>query len=215
MKKLIVVAVLCVLCASVQAAVINIDMEKSGAEVTFSGQGAYLDAGNDYWNSAPGGEASAMLQSDVTTLTAVAITTGSGSGHDYGSAGHAMLGDYNYTRDNPSTISISGLAVSQAYGLYVYLGGDNTGQITTVTLDGRTITQTSAYQGTDYVQGPEGNWMYIWADTDAAGVIDGTFDAADGRYGAIRGLQIVEVPEPATMLLLGLGGLFLKRRRIA
>ena len=213
MKKLFLCAVL-ILCVGVsQAAVINIDMN-NGDEATFSCQGAYADASNDFWNGALAGEATGLIESDGATATGVAITTSAGRSHRWNTdLGMEMLGDYNYTRDDVSTIDITGLAASSAYGIYVYLGGDNDGQITTVTLDGRTVTQTFAYQGTDYRYGPEGNWMYIWADTDVSGAISGSFTAAAGRYGALRGLQIVEVTEPATMALLGLGGLLLRKRK--
>lgn len=199
------------------SAVINVDL--GTGQGTFSGQGVYADPGNDIWN-----DFAATGWDDITTgpllasdgaLTGVAITVSAGGDWRYGN-NNAMLGDYAFTslgdRD-ARTITISGLDTDTKYTLYLYGAGDASDQGTAFSFGGKTA-HTTGYPGSNYVLGE--NYVVMSVSTDALGNIAGswtnsTLTAPGNAYGAFNGIQIV--PEPATLMLLSLGGMLIRRRR--
>ena len=52
-----------------------------------------------------------------------------------------------------------------------------------------------------------------WADFHCDGTGDVVVDLLDFGFGALDSITIHQIPEPMTMALLGLGGLFLRRRK--
>ncbi len=218
MKKLCIVLAVSVIAGNASA-IINVDLGDIESYNTFSGQGVYADPGNDTWNvfGATGWDditTGPLLGSDGT-VTGVSMTVSAGGNWRYGNS-NAMLKDYAFTsmgdRD-VRTIRISGLAAGSEYTLYLYGAGDVWDQGTAFTFGGNTA-HTTGYTGSGYV--PGANYVVMSATADGFGNIAGswtnsTLTASYNQYGAFNGIQIV--PEPATLVLFGLGGVLIRRRR--
>jgi hypothetical protein len=72
--------------------------------------------------------------------------------------------------------------------------------------------QTNSYTGEDYILNE--NYFVMDVMANASGEISGTFQTGPGTgFAAIKGLQIIPIPEPAIMGLLGLFSLFFIRRK--
>ncbi len=143
------------------------------------------------------------------------MTVSAGGNWRYANA-NVMLKDYAFTsladRD-VRTVTISGLAADTEYTLYLYGAGDVWDQGTAFTFGGNTA-HTTGNLGSAYVLG--GNYVVMNATADAFGNIAGswtnsTLTAPWNSYGAFNGIQIV--PEPATLMLVGLGGILIRRLR--
>ena len=129
--------------------------------------------------------------------------------------------------DNAFTFTISGLANSTSYDIYLYGAYDSRTSIvnfaTDFTIGGVTKTaqaltsEPTTLDGTGWIEND--HYVKFSVTSSSSGVITGTVSNHDdndpnttGDYGILSGMQIV--PEPATMSLLGIGGLLaLVRRR--
>ncbi len=167
------------------AGVVNIDFEGSGAS-TYSGQGAYADAGHDFWNSSQDGMTS-LITSDGVSTTAVSVAVSAGSHHAY-SLSNDLMADYAYSKNADTAITISGLPSGGSYMIYVYCQGDNSDQNAAVTFGGSTTTTTGDVSG-NFVS--NGNYVVMSAAADASGEITGTVARGNDIYVALNGIQIV------------------------
>ncbi|MBK1834169.1 discoidin domain-containing protein [Roseibacillus ishigakijimensis] len=102
----------------------------------YSGQGAYSEPGNDFWNNdfTTGKRTERnLLASDGTTVTPVKVTLSGGGGfEDVGKTNH-LLSDYFYGN---ITAAVSALEPNRNYTVYVYAAGDKSGQGSAITVNG-------------------------------------------------------------------------------
>jgi hypothetical protein len=204
--------------------VTNIDFNQNTG-TNFSGQGAFADPGNNFWNgvtSTAGG--SGFLASDGVTSTGLSIAVSGAAG--IGTGGHPafadlLLFDYLFiSSTSPVSFTISGLTAGAAYEFYFYSqagGSGATDRAAVFTLDGNTQSLTGLLAGS-FVEGTNFVKFQI---TPSGTSVSGAFarDLANGSGEAeLNGLQIIAVPEPSTFALLacalGLAGALGLRRQL-
>jgi len=225
MLVMLSVAVLLV-AATAQAAVVNVDFEDSSlqsAATTYVGLAAAPDAaGNTLWNSVSASGATDLTASDGSGTTidvSVSGTSGFGGPSPFHSGNTNLTGDRATANNTTATFTISGLANSASYDIYLYnthfgtagwFGTDYTIGTTTLNANDAGAPPT-ATDGTGWTLGDD--YVKFSVTSSASGVITGswTTDAGGSTWGMLSGMQIV--PEPATMSLLGIGGLLALVRR--
>lgn len=213
--------------------VVNIEAKVSfwGA---YSGQGAYADAGNNYWNSfttTTGG--TNLLASDGVTSTTLSFSVSGipedqiGFGGPPEFAGN-LLADYYYLYGTtPATFTIGGLTPGHSYEVYIYsqAGSSNsTDRAATFTLGGESRGLT-AYTVDAFVEGT--NYVLFHVSSIASTSLTGSFVGSlsggqAGNEAELNGLQIVDlgatpIPEASTVtIVLGLAalGCVATRRRV-
>lgn len=179
---------------------------------------------------------------DVTLNGASGFSIRTDTGANFDQSGSDLLDDAaiqspnnNGTPANFETFTIAGLTPGGLYDLYLYGtngGTEGLGTAFTVDADGDpgTANVAQATTGGDGLGGTDNNGAGPFAYTagvnyvyypgviaDGNGEIDGTFGQLGGENavlnsGNFNGLQIVAVPEPAVLSLLGIGALAALRR---
>src|ERR1700722_8444794 len=191
-----------------RAQVINFDVPGGAGAVNYSGQGAYPDPGNNYWNAIVGGGttgATNLLSDGITTSP---ITLTSQLGGTFGTQGTqgtpaALQQPYEYNSSVPRTDTLNNVPAG-TYNLYLY-GINNTGTrgttftVSTSVMD--PVTQstsntpaslTTFTMGADYV-------IFSNVVVGAAGTITFTFTAnpnvtvAGNNEGDLNAVQLVFV----------------------
>jgi hypothetical protein len=224
---------------SASAVVINVDFNWSGATVPsgdYSGQGAYSDPGNNFWNGVgfsgtTGGTSGALTASNGTTSTAVTLTIGPlTDAFDYGTGNPganptsfrpALFNDGIYINGS-STFSFNNVPTG-TYDVYVYslTAGYHTSNSYntefTIGATSQNVVQPSATPSS-FVAGE--TYVVFSGVSPTAGVIAGTWEKAIATNAIFNGIQLVSVavPEPNTIALACIGavGLFrVVRRRTA
>jgi hypothetical protein len=206
-KCVCAVAVMALLPVVAPALVINVDIDARTSDssasrqgIPYSGQGAYADVGNDYWNSLSTASRSVtgLVASDGSSNTAVNISIAAGDGYVHTGITNALLADYFY---GTTTTTVSGLGPNADYTVYVYAVGDQSGQGSTVTI-GSDVQTTSGDNTGVFSLG--GNYVVFTAMADVSGGM--TIVSSD----KINGFQLVgdaavtepeEEPESTTVLV--------------
>lgn len=110
-------------------------------------------------------------------------------------------------------VNITGLVDGGLYNIYLYGAGDNSGQYTTFTVGGNSLSTTGVAGSHDLTEGVD---YVVFNNVIASGGFIGVnYTTASGAgEGRFNGMQIVQVvPEPATLLLTGMGLLVMAVRR--
>lgn len=195
---------------SAMAEVINIDFQTDGG-IVYVGTGAAPDAGT-FWNAVSHSGASNLTASDGVTVTSVSVAlTGLGGDFFYelGPANDLMRERFY----DPGTVTISGLDPNGTYDLYIY-GNQYRSQFEVPGLPAEIAGGNPGVA--PWVEGEAGQYVKLeGARPTLAGDLVITVSrpgTASYDWAVIAGLQVVSVPEPATLSLLALGGLALISR---
>ena len=196
-----IIAVSAVLCSVAQAQfALNYEVPGSYGATSYSGQGAYNDPGNNYWNTIPGsggtsGGGFGDLLSDGATYTSITLSLGSYQTYNNGSQGAqgtpgGLLAPFILENNGtPVTGTFNNVPVG-TYDLFLYgynypdgdrgttftasAGGVSDGSLSTVGLNvdaaGGTTVETAFTEGVDYVE-------FTGLDLTQVGDIDFTFAA--------------------------------------
>jgi hypothetical protein len=238
MKKMLVLLVVLGFAGIAGAASIGVNMgTDQGGSLGSSEWAGVVSQAN--WNNASGSGGSASNLNDNSGGGNVVDVEWSSHNtwHTYGNPGYGdvptapdgklMYGylDATYNNVQHPTVTLSDIPYAQ-YDVYVYLGTDNgatRGKVTIGTTEYYFTTMGfesfSAYALTTDTDGsvnPSANYAKFSNLTGSSVTVttSTTYDEWQGNpAGGILGVQIVEVPEPVTMTLLGLGGLALIRRK--
>ena len=210
----------------------------SGSHPELSSQaGAYLTGG--WINDWPDYDYTDLRDnSGIETTMDIAITNNSGGwivwdwahpGQDSnGSWNNEMLNGYlnGGGEENSVSITLSEIPYA-AFDVYVYVVSDDATRTGTVT-DGTTtysfgvldsminpegdalLVQTTNISGSN----PEANFAVFSGLTESSYTFSTSFYDSTGAfsYGGIAGFQVVEVPEPTSLIILGVGALFIHRK---
>lgn len=196
-----IIAVSAVLCSVAQAQfALNYEVPGSYGATSYSGQGAYSNPGDNYWNTIPGSDGTTGggfgdLLSDGATYTSITLSLGSYQTYNNGSQGAqgtpgGLLAPFILENNGtPVTGTFNNVPVG-TYDLFLYgynypdgdrgttftasAGGVSDGSLSTVGLNvdaaGGTALETAFTEGVDYVE-------FTGLDLTQVGDIDFTFAA--------------------------------------
>jgi len=187
---------------------------------------AVVGTAGDFWNNLAAAGTDVPLNNPANAASGLSLTwTSDGGATAPEAAGNGFYNTsyrnlmegyiYKYTAGT-SHITLSGLAPSTDYSLYLYSQGDSaaTGRRLNVSVNGGSTATTSASVASagTFIEGQ--NYLKITVTSDLAGKLDMAYSFASEEAN-VNGFQVTAVPEPASMMLVvgaALGGLALWRR---
>ena len=207
-----------------------------GGQDTYTGKGGIItDPASQTWNDIPGTEKTnrALVTSTGGTTTAKisftsdAAVTEAYSYVKFSTPENNLMSGYIYSSSNDDTITFTGLKANSQYTLYVYSQSEYTsgnnygdGQQLHLSVNGGATTLTSALSvgnTSTFVDGR--NFLTTTVTTNSSGALVIAYNSPIGgntvtNRGVINGLQLrgPATPEPASLVLLGIGGLLGARR---
>lgn len=181
---------------SSQGTVVNVDVGNGAG--AYSGQGALVDPGNNFWNEVAG-SATNLTASDGVTATGVSVAFTSAGGFSYANP-NSLLADYQFVTTffgpRVGTITITGLRADTSHLIYIYSAGDVSNQAGVITLNGVTG-RTAGTTSSQFFEGA--NYVVLDVESNERGEISGTW-APFWSAAAINGLQITEGSLPPRVL---------------
>lgn len=202
--------------------------------VNYTGVAATGQAG-DQWNNLPagslddyhdgyGGTGSIALKNSLGGASGATLTTWQFDGFTsityntenafYNHVGSGLMKGYDYVNvaADPGLLTVSGLAPG-AYNIYVYSQSekDTTTPPMAITINGTIYTKPLSGMNTHstFINGTN---YYVYPVTISSGQnLSMIFvnSSTENAKAAINGLQIAAVPEPSSVALLGVGGIFI------
>ena len=193
------------------AAVINVDFSTVMNGTSYSATASPLAYTGSTWNDVGnGGSGSASLLDSTGAGTGATISWSGVGTSDTNTNSLLMLHQCIYT-DSSQVVTIGGLDNSKTYNLYMASAWkDVWGATFTVGANSHTSVGT---QGSTWVDGT--NYVVFPGVQPTGNQIAITFAKLPGQLAIFNGLQIQSVPEPSTVILLGMStlGLCLAGRR--
>ncbi len=217
-RSLLVVAAFALLAGQLSAEVINVNFSRWGTPgantmTNAPGQAVLDDSGTaGVWSNLGRTDVGTDLSDSDGNATTVDIDMGPIGSWNGANSPLVVPTDYVWTGAT-NTFAFTGLSAGQEYEV-AFLGHGNDLTSTIWTMGG--VSKTNApvdLSKTVWVEGENYNTFTFTAD--GSGEATGTWQAGSGTAGAVGGLQIAAIPEPATLgLVATLGGalLFLRRR---
>jgi hypothetical protein len=196
----------------------------------------YLDFGNNAmdpatgWNSigSTGGDYFSIVDSNGGALSGVSAHSdawlNSLSGSDFAGLAwdESAVDDFDLVSESSSTFTISGLSSASLYQIEIVASHTaEFRQIKTSAIVNSLVADRSNSGITD--ENELSHWTYhsddwlIWdgVSLDGNGDLTVTISNVDVQYGIINAMKITETPEPATLALMGMGALMLRKSRKA
>ena len=207
------------------AGLIDVQFSASSPSRQQSGA-AVIGAAGDYWNSFAGASGAGNLMSTGRAATGVSLAFAANGAYTADPAFTAFTGTpfanlmqgILHTKGSGINIMLKGLSAGQNYSLYVYTQGDNNSarRSSAVTVNG--VTKTSTQTNTNaFIEG--NNYLVFSGIADLSGNLAIGVSNRNGEAN-VNGFQLrtVDVPEPASLALLGAGLVslaFITRGRVA
>ncbi len=156
------------------------------------------------------------------TVSWAGHTTWSAADDPSPNANDRLMSDYLLTENNTgvdATVSFAGLSYS-LYDVYVYFGSNGSGNTGVITLNGGSAVAVTdqLFSNGPFVEatggGTSGNYVRFGGVSGSNVAIALNADSGGANFHmGIFGVQIVEIPEPSSVALLGLAAPVLLRRR--
>jgi hypothetical protein len=196
------------LCGVVSAEVVYIDIGSAGGAVASSYGAAYGTPG--VWNTITvpstlnlANTSGLATDVDMTISSSGTVEMGGYSGGVTGEGISQLVSDNFWVAGVTWTISLTGLADS-LYDVYVYAPSHSSVSTGNFTINGTSVSSIPGSTDNTWIEGV--NYKLIENISTSGGMLTLTSSTASG-YSGVAGLQIVgTIPEPATALILALGG---------